>query len=290
MEYRISNDVLTVAVSSLGGGLTHLIKGGAEYLWQGDPAFWSGQAPQLFPIVGRLTDGRCTMDGETCRMNGHGFFRRREMELLEEGRDHITLAQCYDENTLEQYPRKWRVALTYALAGATLTVRFQVENLDEKRLWFYYGGHPGFQMPLEEGLDFCDYYVRFAAGQPVQLLLSDDCFLSGEEAPLALTDGLLRLRHGLFDHDALVLRNTGGALTLFSPKGSRSVTLRHEQLPYLGLWHTPKTRAPFVCLEPWMAPPARQDMVEELAEKPGTLSLEPGARHEITWSITLDEG
>ena len=25
-----------------------------EYLWQGDPAYWKGQAPILFPIVGAL--------------------------------------------------------------------------------------------------------------------------------------------------------------------------------------------------------------------------------------------
>ena len=32
-----------------------------EYLWQGDPAYWKGQAPILFPIVGALRNERAVI-------------------------------------------------------------------------------------------------------------------------------------------------------------------------------------------------------------------------------------
>ena len=53
---QISNQHLIVTMTQEGGTLTSIrdAKTGREYLWQGDPAYWTGQAPNLFPFVGRL--------------------------------------------------------------------------------------------------------------------------------------------------------------------------------------------------------------------------------------------
>lgn len=45
MEYALSNDSISIKVSTAGGSFTSIEAGGREYLWQGDPAVWSGQAP-----------------------------------------------------------------------------------------------------------------------------------------------------------------------------------------------------------------------------------------------------
>lgn len=37
---------------------------GTECLWQGDPAYWSDRAPNLFPYVARLTEGKYYLDGQ----------------------------------------------------------------------------------------------------------------------------------------------------------------------------------------------------------------------------------
>lgn len=288
MEWSISNQILTVAVGSLGGGLTHLQKGGMEYLWQGDPAFWTGQAPHLFPIVGRLTGGKATVEGEPCSLGGHGFFRKREAALVEKTTDSLTVEEVWDEETYAQYPRKWRVALTYRLEKNTVFITFHVENLDEKTLWFYYGGHPGFRMPLEDGLDFCDYRLKFSEPcAPKQMTLSDDFFMTGDAVPFPTENGEIRLRHSLFDRDAVVLTDVAKSVTLYAPGSDRSVTVSYPQMTYLGLWHTPKTRAPFLCLEPWVDVPARQGVVEEISKKPHAIAVLPGASYENTWSITL---
>lgn len=287
VEYGISNEALQVTISELGGELMSVTRpDGTEYIWQGDPTFWKKRAPHLFPVVGRLTQGKCTLDGAECRMDTNGFFRWRPMKLEHQTTDSISLVMDWDSETLSQYPRRWRVRLGYALKGECLLISFQVENLDDLTMWFSYGGHPGFQLPLEPGLNFEDYRLHFEKNcAPVSVGMTDACFLGGEDRTLPLEDGDLPLHHSLFDRDALFLRNSGSAVTLYSPKGKRKVTVEYPQMPYLGLWHAPKTQAPYLCIEPWTALPARQDVVEELSQQADILRLEPGQRYENKWEI-----
>ena len=49
---------LTAAVDPMGAQLCSLKLNQNEYLWQGNPAFWSRRAPILFPIVGSQWQGR----------------------------------------------------------------------------------------------------------------------------------------------------------------------------------------------------------------------------------------
>ena len=64
MLHSIKNQYLTVTVSELGAELQSVLGAdGTEYLWQGDPAFWTGRSPILFPFVGRLTDKKYWVQG-----------------------------------------------------------------------------------------------------------------------------------------------------------------------------------------------------------------------------------
>ena len=47
MEFVLDNGSIRVALSTAGGSFTSIKANGREYLWQGDPAVWSGQAPDL---------------------------------------------------------------------------------------------------------------------------------------------------------------------------------------------------------------------------------------------------
>lgn len=290
MDYRISNEFLTVTVSSLGGELMSVTSpDGTEFIWQGDPTFWKKRAPHLFPVVGRLTQGRCTLEGEVCQMDTHGFFRWRPMALQSQGPGRLTLSMDWDRETYEQYPRHWHGELEYALEGKTLSITFRVENQGQRPMWFAYGGHPGFQVPLEKELAFEDYRLRFQENcRPVCVGMTDACFVGGEDSPLPLEGSELPLRHALFDRDALVLRGAGREVTLYSPKGTHQVTVSFPRMSYLGLWHAPNTQAPYLCIEPWTALPSRQDVVEELSRREDFLRLAAGETYENTWSIAFD--
>ena len=75
MIYTIENDSIRVQISDVGAELQSIVgkKDNTEYLWQGDAQYWSGRAYNLFPICGRLTDGKYTYQGKTYEMNLHGF-------------------------------------------------------------------------------------------------------------------------------------------------------------------------------------------------------------------------
>ena len=82
MNYTISNDQIEVVISDVGAELMSVKsrKDGTEFLWQGDPTFWGGRAYNLFPICGRLADGKYTYEGETYEMNLHGFVRKSVLD------------------------------------------------------------------------------------------------------------------------------------------------------------------------------------------------------------------
>ena len=92
MLYTIENECVRATFSSLGGELTSLYgkNTACEYLWQGDPAFWAKQAPVLFPICGRLFDGKYTYRGKEYTMGCHGFLRFMEMTVEEKTDTAIT--------------------------------------------------------------------------------------------------------------------------------------------------------------------------------------------------------
>lgn len=59
---------LTATVDPMGAQLCSLKLNQNEYLWQGNPAFWSRRAPILFPIVGSLRNGRAESAQGPCTM------------------------------------------------------------------------------------------------------------------------------------------------------------------------------------------------------------------------------
>ena len=86
MLYTIENSKIKVTISDMGAEMTSLVlkKTGTEYLWQADTEYWTGHAYNLFPICGRLWDGKYTYKGNTYEMNLHGFARKTEYQLAEQ--------------------------------------------------------------------------------------------------------------------------------------------------------------------------------------------------------------
>ena len=156
-------------------------------------------------------------------------------------------------------------------------------------MYFGLGAHPGFRVPLEMGKEFTDYQLTFGQKcQPWQTLMSDDYMISGHEAPYPLEDGTrMPLRHDLFDHDAIILKNMDRRVTLSAGEGTKGVTLSIPGMRYLGVWHTPETDAPFVCLEPWVSLPSRQGLVAEFSQQNDLVTLFPNERYVNRWTITV---
>lgn len=291
MNYTIKNDFLTVEVSDAGAELQS-VRGadGTEYLWQGNAEFWRDRAPNIFPYVARMTDGTYTVLGKAYEMKIHGFVKYMTLQMERQEADSITFCLDSCDETRKQYPFEFTYRIMYTLKGSALVTTSSVENRGDGRMYFAIGGHPGFRVPLEEGLSFEDYALEFGApSHPYRVGFTDKCFLTGQDALYALEDHVrIPLRHSLFDEDAVVLKHAARSVRLASPKGKKSVTVTYPDFPYIGFWHKPKTEAPYVCIEPWSALPSRDGIVEEISQQADLTPLDAGKTYETSWMIEFE--
>lgn len=290
MNYEIKNDHLRVVISDQGAELRSIRSGdGTEYLWQPDPDIWNGQAPNIFPYVARLTNESFTLEGREYHMKIHGIIRYHTLLAEDIQEDRITFRLDSDEEIRAQYPYDFTYRITYALDGSRLVTTTAVENKDTRRMFFAVGGHPGFCVPMEDGLAFEDYYLEFSApSHPFRVGFTDRCFLNGQDVMYPLEDDRrISLHHDLFDHDAVVLKHADRTVTIKSDRGKRSVTVSYPDFAYIGFWHAPKKTAPYVCVEPWSSLPSRDGIVEDFAQQADMIRVDAGKAWETTWTIEI---
>lgn len=290
MNYSIENNYLRAEISSLGAELVSLVlkSDNTEYIWQGDEKYWTGHSPVMFPICGRLSQGKYTYNDKTYELGGHGFARHSEFELTCASSEKITLTLKSSEETKRVYPFDFCFDITFALNGSSLVVSHRVRNTDTRDLIFSVGAHPAFNVPLGEGA-FEDYFVEFDSScDAVRLTFSEAC-LCDKRDPIYTQGGTKRinLRHDLFDDDAIFLYNTSKRITLASEKSKKSVTLSFKDFKYLGLWHKPKSDAPYLCIEPWCGIPDDDGDIGDLTRKREMIHLPSGYSFSNSFKIDI---
>lgn len=288
-SYVIKNDLCSAEISSFGAELRSLKSGGREYLWQGDPTVWEQRSPLLFPFVGRLTDGKYRIRSREYPLTIHGFASNSQFIAERHAENELTLTLCDSKETRKIYPFRFALRVHYVFKEQTLCVDYEVENRSGETMFFGIGGHPGFRVPLEDGLSFEDYMLDFdPAHLPVRVGHTEACFLNGQDKAFPLVQGhILPLAHDLFEQDAIVLKDVARKVTLRSDRSPYSVTMSYPDMPYLGIWHRPHTEAPYVCIEPWTSLPSRQDVIEDFSVKSDLLHLAPGGVCRRGWTVTL---
>jgi len=293
MEYCIENKHLKVTITDKGAELMSVYgkKTGFEYLWQGNPEFWSGRAYVLFPICGRLTDGKYTFNGKEYQMNLHGFARKTVYEVVKQSKTSIVFGLKSNETTKTMYPFDFDFKIKYLLKGATVRTLLFVNNTGVDELLFSVGGHPGFNLPLDEGAKFSDYYLEFNKAKKVeQLVMSETCYYTGKNIPFELeNDKILRLKHSLFDNDAIFLEKMDNTVTLKSNLSDKFVKVKYKDMTHLGFWHAPKTEAPYVCIEPWHGVPAIDKVVDDFSTKRELMKLKSGKTYKSYIDISVNE-
>ena len=260
-----------------------------EYIWQGDPAYWNGHAPHMFPICGRLWEESYSYQGKKYRMALHGFARKTEFEAEQISKTEARFVLRDSAQTREIYPFSFALTLTYTLDGERLDCRATIENTGEEILPATFGAHPGFCVPLDGKGEFSDYYLEFCEPcSPDKMLFEEVVYASGKKCGMTLEGGRrIRLSHRMFDMDGMFISRMADSVTLKSDCTERSVTLTYPDMTYLGIWHAPKTDAPYVCIEPWCGFPGYAYTVEDIMEKADMFRIEPHAQKNVSYSITF---
>ena len=291
MIYEIENEYMKVSVDVIGAELKSVLRkdGNIEHLWQGDEKYWTSRSPILFPIVGRLFEGRYSFNDREYEMNPHGLLRKSKFALVDKTCKKMTFAYSANDDTFARYPFKFIFTVEYLLCKNTLSVVYSVKNVGKDTMYFGLGGHPGFNVPFDGG-KFEDYYVETATKvMPKRLTLSENYLMSGNIVDYPLEDGrIMRLRHDMFDNDAVILEGAGNEVTLKSDKTEKSITVKFPNMPFVGFWHAVKTDAPYVCIEPWENLPSVDGKVEKLTDKRNIGSLGAGETYNSTINITLN--
>ncbi|MFE3838102.1 aldose 1-epimerase family protein [Pseudogemmobacter sonorensis] len=283
---RIANDHLSATVSALGAEMQTLeLADGTPLLWHGDPAWWGGRSPILFPIVGRAPLDRIALDGVEAPMAQHGFARRRTFRLEEAGPTFCRHVLTSDSDTLGVYPRAFRLSVSHSLMGTELTVRAEVTNDDDRPMPFGLGFHPAFLWPLP-GQEDLPHVVRLDNGaEPMMARVEDGLLLPGRQ-PSPFTEGWLAITPDLFESDAAIFPEDAGEQLSYGVAGGRELHFRFHNLPNLALWQKPG--APFLCIEPWHGMAALKGAGPEIAERPFSVTLAPGHSRAFAFSVRVE--
>lgn len=290
MDYTIKNNIIEVVISDHGAEVQS-VKGahtGEEYMWQADPEIWGRHAPVLFPIVGRLKNDEYKYQGKTYHMGQHGFARDCDFEVENHTQESITFLLKDNEKTREMYPFKFEFRVNYNLMNNLLEENFSVVNKSDETMIFGVGGHPGFNLPVNNGEEKEDYYFDMHPSIARVKIPLKGAYLDWNNRSLASTDSFIGLSDELFKDDALIyeLHGHDNKVSLRTDKSKFHINVWTRNAPCVGIWSQYPNTANYVCIEPWWGIADREDADGELEHKYGMNHLEPGKEYQAGFSIT----
>lgn len=289
MQYSLTYRETNVAIDSHGGELVSFRdSSGLEYIWSGDPAFWSGRNPLLFPIVGNLKNGEVSIQGRTYRMSRHGFARDNEFTLLEKTDDSITLELRENRATLECYPFPFSLQVCHRVMNDRFSTTYRVENTGGLPMPFCIGAHTAFRCPLRAGERFEDYAVVFDSPQTASMrLLSSDGLLTELREPVLEGQDSFPLDRSVFSRvDTMIFDDLSvKAVSLLNLETGHGVRMEFSGFPMLAFWTKGDTDAPFICMEPWHGCAALTDETGNFTDKPGCIVLSAGESKTFSYTV-----
>lgn len=287
---KLENELIIVEMKEAGAELTRIFHKdtGLEYLWNADSKFWGRHSPVLFPTVGRLVEDTYFVDGNPYHLGQHGFARDRNFKVIEQTEDMIRFELDADEESLKIYPYLFKLTIVYKIEKNTVAVSYEVENTDEKRIYFSIGAHPAFNLPLANDTKFEDYYLDFGTQENLETLCLEGPYRSGEIKDITgKPTQILPLSYDLFKNDALIFEALHKKeITIKSDKTPHFVKVSFPEFPFVGIW-TAKAGTPFLCIEPWYGIADGVGEAGELRDKAGIEHLEPEAVFASEYQITV---
>jgi galactose mutarotase-like enzyme len=286
----VSSGVLTAQINPLGAELSTLRDlSGHELLWDGNPEFWKGRAPLLFPIVGSLANGVYRLAGKTYALPRHGFARGKPFEVLHVSAADALLRLRADDETLAVYPFNFELQVRFEISDSTLRVTTSVRNDGDVPMPASFGYHPAFRWPLPFGAARARHAIEFDLEEsPLIRRLDAAGLVTPTRYPSPLQAQRLQLDDELFKNDVLIFAPVRSQAVRYGTDTGSRIGLEFPDTPYLGLWSKPN--APFICIEPWhgIADPA--GFTGDFTAKPGVFMVAPRAHRQLSMHITLTSG
>jgi len=286
--YSIENDFLKASFMKKGAELTGLYHKQLklEYMWHGNPLFWSKQSPVLFPVVGGLKDNTYFYNNKPYQLPRHGFAREKDFSVVEQSAAGITFSLRYDEETLLVYPFQFELNIFYSLNKNTLTVGYEVKNLGNDEMYMSIGGHPAFKIPLLDD-KYEDYFLEFNARETGNRWpVSSEGLIEKTPDPFFTNDSIIALTKELFLKDALVFKDLlSDTVSLKSANHEHGLDFHFAGFPFMGIWAA--ENADFVCIEPWCGIADSVATDQQLKNKEGINRVMTGEPFNKKWEVTV---
>lgn len=282
----LRSDSWSLAVDPLGAQLSLLRDaGGRDLLWDGDPAFWTGRSPILFPIVGALNAGQYGWRGRRYALPRHGFARNRRFEVVRAEERSLLLRLSTTADTLLLYPFHFELDVAFHLEGKALEIEATVRNAGDETLPAGLGFHPAFRWPLPYGGARAAHTLEFTFEEAAPVRRLDSLgLLAPEGHPSPVRGRSLALDDALFDADVLIFDSLESRQLRYGVPGLPRLAVSFAGATHLGLWTKPG--AGFLCIEPWRGVADPAGFTGDLDAKPGTFLVPPGGTQSL--SLRLD--
>ena len=285
----IKSNELTVSIKSFGAELTSIKdNSGKEFLWQGNPKVWAGQAPVLFPIVSRLRNGSrpdvYTLNGKEYEMGLHGFAKISEFEVESQRDDSVTFLLKSNDATRLQYPFDFEFRVVYTVDGRNLKVDFLTDNKSECDMYYSTGSHEGYACP--GGVS--NYTVVFDEDEAIDRYeVTADGSIGEIPTPILRGGREIKLDDSYFAIDALIFFDVKSrGLSVRDDRTGDKIHVAYPGFDTLLIWSKPG--AELVCIEPWAgAPDLSWKPYDDLKDKYRIRKLSPGKREILTHTITF---
>lgn len=258
--FKIKNEVLTVEISEKAAEVHSLIKNGENYnyVWSGNPEFWAGRNPILFPQVSHTEDKTIKINGIKKPIGNHGFARNSTFNLVEQKEDELTLSLKENEETLNCYPFKFELKVNYKLNGTRLDITYLIKNNSNEVMPYGFGLHPAFACAH----DYKNTKVTFNK--------EEEC---GNE---------IDINSELFDkYETFVINKPKATLATLTTE-DKSISVEYKNYNIFAIW----SKGDFVCLEPWINQTPKDPEIE-LKDREGIVLLEAGKEdtYKYSWIV-----
>lgn len=276
----LKNTALSVNISELGAEIISITVDGKERLWDGDPAFWSGTAPVLFPICGGLPNDRFTYNGKEYTMPKHGFARQQNFKVEKLNDLSATFLLESNPETLKMYPWDFEFRITYSIMNKRIKIDYDIKNLSEDTMYASVGAHEAHACP--GGIE--DYDIIFERNETLNSCGLEGNLISNELIPVIKDTDTLPLYEKYFEIDALIFKDLKSrSAKLRNRKTGESLTVEFNGFDYLLLWTKPK--AEYICIEPWTGIPPMVNSGCDITEKEGITAIEKRSSFSRSHSI-----
>ncbi len=288
----LQNNQLKIAVKNAGAELCEIssVKHNTQFMWDANPNIWAGYAPNLFPIIGGLKNGKYIYENKTYSLPKHGFIRNNENIKLHEKTDNsLTLMLSSDKNTLKNYPFKFEFYITYKLVGNTIEIIHTIKNCDDTVMYFSLGGHPALKCPIFENENYNDYTLEFnhIENSETYLVNMDNGLIKSETKPVFNNSNTIALAYHLFNRDALIFKDLKSDKVILKSKTYGDIiSVTYTDFPYLGIWA--QSNGHYVCIEPWLGIGDNENTNQDFKTKEGILTLNAGKTFKASYSIEVN--